>query len=426
MHNLDLSITGLSKVEGHASLTVKVRNGKVLKSRLEIEENRRFFEQMSVGKDFKTLPDFMSRICGTCSPAHFLTTLEAVEDAFNVKISRQTLVLRHLIEFGMYIRDHSLHLLIFSLPDYLGKKSILDFKGREHEYLHLAMRLQKLGSNLSRLVAGRALHPISARIGGFRNFPSEQEIDAVLKELLNGRKDALKLIDLFSSFHYVCHQPTVYSALVNKDYTFLEGKICASTGLCINERDYLKHLKEKVVPYSNAKQSELQGKEFLVGALSRMNLNQKSLHKGTGRVIKEKKIKLVCFSPFSNNLAQAIEVLHCLDCAVELLRSLKIRQEKIPEFRPRAKEGIGVTEAPRGTLYHAYKFNALGKVSGANIVVPTAQNAKNIEKDVKLYLSYLTGLKKNKTEIRTELEKLIRAYDPCFSCSTHFLKMKWV
>jgi coenzyme F420-reducing hydrogenase alpha subunit len=422
---MDLTIKNITKVEGHCHLTVKIRNKKVVFSRLSVKEHQRFFESMVKGKRFEEVPSIVSRICGFCSANHVLASIEAIERVFQVLVSPQTKLMRYLLLNGTLIRSHSLHLFFLALPDYFGKDSILDFNKKEHEEIHRGLRLKKAGSDLIKCFGGRAIHPVTPRIGGFTKIPKKEEISRLIKELEKARKDALETVKLFHGFkEKPLHRKTQFVALTNEDYTFLDGEIQSSKGICIPEAQYLKYLNEFVVPYSTAKEAEFAGEEFFVGAISRYNLNNQSLHKDTKKVLKRLKVSSSLESPYLNNLAQAIEVLHAIDQSISFLNEFTPRKEALPNVKPCEGTGIGVLEAPRGTLFHSYSFNKKGVCLDSNIIVPTNQNVRNMNKDIRTHLQEM--INEPKTKIRLELEKLIRAYDPCFSCSSHFLKIKYV
>ena len=425
MHSLDINLENISKIEGHANLTVKVRHNEVKYAKLIIAEKKRYYEEIVIGKNFLTAPSVLSRICGTCSIAHLTTAIEAVEKGLNLRASAQTLRMRRLLHNAMFIRDHILHLYFFALPDYLGVRSALDFEGELHKYLHDALDLKKSGNDLCNLIAGKTVHPLIPRVGGFSKIPVQKEVEKTIHSLEHARDVALRTVELFDGFSAEFERPTCYVGLVNRNYTFLEGEVRDTCGLCIPESNYMQHFREFVIPYSTAEGFKHDGRDYMVGALARINLNKPALHEKTRKDAKKALRKFPAYSPFLNNLAQAVEVLHCIDLSLEMLGK-GFRDEKAIAIKPRKCEGIGVTEAPRGTLYHQLSINERGVVKDARIVIPTAQNAYNIEQDIKQMVPELLKQGMDRKQIKTELEKLIRAYDPCMSCATHFLKIKWI
>jgi len=419
------SIKEITKVEGHANLDVEMRNGKVEKCELRIFEGQRFFEKMLVGRHFSQVPLIVSRICGFCSISHLGTSIEAVEKAFSVEASDQAILLRELATNAEFIKSHALHLMLLVLPDFLGRESALEFKGREHQYLHWALDMKKAGTDLLKALGGRVYQTVNIRPGGFTSLPTQTDLDGLLPELQKARKIALDTIDLFASFKndFSFARKTEYVGLVGKGYCLLCGHIHCSDGTVVSEEDYLKHVREFVIPYSTAKGASFNHKEYQVGAQARVNLNQSELCSSARNKIKEHKFKFPSHRVYYNIIAQALELLQCIEASIETIKDLRLRKEQLPEIKASEATGIGATEAPRGTLYHAYDFSPEGLVKKANIVVPTLQNTRNIESDLKEFIPGLLKLPQQKANL--EIEKLVRAYDPCISCATHFLKVNW-
>jgi coenzyme F420-reducing hydrogenase alpha subunit len=425
MHeDFDISIEGLSKIEGHASLDVKVRNGKVEDVKLKISENKRFYTQAIRGKQFQTVPQLVSRICGTCSVAHLTCCTEAVEKALEIEPSEQTVLLRKLMMYGMIIRDHAMHLYLFSLPDVLGKDSVLDFDERQHELVHNAFEVKKAGNDLSKLIGGRAIHPPYAQIGNFSHLPEKNETERVIEELKRVRSHVFDLVKIFYDCDFSFRKRTTFVALTTNDFSFLEGVIKSSRRLIIPEQFYWDHLHRVIIPYSQAAGYEFEGRDFMVGALARMNLNREKLHKHT----KNDLAKYIRMFPseniYHNNLAQAIEIIHCIDHSIEILENNDFKKEPQVKFKIKEGKGVGVIEAPRGTLYYAIDLDKQGKIIYGNLVIPTAQNQIKMENDIRRLVA--KNLDKDKGFIQHEIEKLIRAYDPCMTCATHFLKVNWI
>lgn len=427
MHSFDISMENLTKMEGHASLDVSVRDGVVQNCKLEIMENQRFYEEAVRGQPVSTAPQLMSRICGTCSIAHQTCCIEAIENALGIKPTEQSLLMKKIAMYGLMIRDHALHLYFFSLPDVIGKDSILEFDEndkKEHKLLHDSFDIKRAGNSLSTLIAGKAVHAPYPTIGGFLKIPEKEEIDKTIQQLKYARPLALDLCQIFYEWRESFERDTDFVALTTKDFSFMDGSIRSSHGVCIEEKDYLEHLIGIVIPYSQAPGFEFEGEEFLVGALARLNLNKEALHKET-RLAAEKYLKIFPSNNiFHNNLAQALEIVHSIDHSIELLENTNFRKEDIqkPVFKDDAV-GVGVIEAPRGTLYYKTTVNKTGKIEKSTVVVPTAQNQINIEKDIAKLVQENMDMQKAKLE--NEIEKLVRAYDPCLSCASHFLKVNW-
>ncbi|MBU0624890.1 nickel-dependent hydrogenase large subunit [Patescibacteria group bacterium] len=430
MHNADISLESITKVEGHASLDLRIRDGKVEHVHYQIQEAKRFYTQAIEGKPLVAIPALLSRICGTCSNAHQICAIEACEAAIGLKPSEQTMLLRHLTMYGLNIRDHALHLYLFALPDIYGKDNFLAFdenNEEEHQHLHDAFAIKAAGNYLAQIIAGRSVHATYPAIGGFTHFPGQVEVDEAIKKLNEVRPAALRCIETFSRAPFHLDRQTNYMALVPAgNYWFIDGDIVTSQGERYNEKRFRELLEHVVLPYSTASAyTQDDGETYMVGALARLNVAKDTLHNETKKSLGATLDIFPSTDIFHNNLAQAIEILHSLDHAVELLQTKKIIPE--PPVKPEMKEGegIGVVEAPRGTLYHKIHVGQDGIVKHGEVIVPTGQNQVNIEKDIIVLVNRLLSEGAEQEKIEHEIEKLIRAYDPCMSCATHFLKVNW-
>lgn len=428
MHrDLDIAIHNVSKIEGHTDLEVIVQNGIVKDCKLKITENQRFYEQAIRGKNYMQLPQMVSRICGTCSIAHLTCAIEAVEKALDFEPSEQTVVLRKLMTYGLLLRDHALHLYLFAMPDIFNKDSILEFDENDelqHQLIHDAFEIKKAGNNLSTKTGGRAVHAHLATVGGFLKTPSKQDIADLIEELKKVRPKVDLCMKVFKDCPFHFERNTHFVSLTNDDFDFIEGIICSTKGLCIPERELGRHFQEILIPYSQAKGYTIADKDYMVGSLARINQNQANLHPNTKKDAAEYLKLFPSNNIFHNNLAQAIEMLHCIDASIDLLENFEIKPEPAARPEPKDSEGIGVIEAPRGTLYYRLEVEKSGNIKGGNIIVPTAQNQINIENDIRKLVQDNIGMEK--TALTFEIEKLIRAYDPCMSCAAHFLKLKWI
>jgi len=422
---VDISIQDLSKIEGHASLDVKVLDGHVEEVHIRFTDNKRFFTQAIQGRNIKTLSQDVARICGTCSIAHTICCIEAIEHTLNIQPSPQTNLLKRLTMHGLMIRDHALHVYLFSLPDVFNKDSVLDFEGEQEKYLQDSFVVKRAGSNLSKAVAGRAVHAPRPQIGAFLSVPTDEDLKKLIPELQDARKKVLDVLEVYYNCKTDYSRETKFTALVGGPFDFLNGNIKSTDGTDIPEDQYLEHLEKTVLPYSQAVGYKFEGDTYMVGALARLNLNKDALHPNTKKDA-EKYLKLFPSNNiFHNNLAQAIEILHCIDDALEIIQNNSFKEEKSPQIIAKEGVGVGVIEAPRGVLYYRLFVQDDGTIKEGNIITPTQQNQINMEQDIKGIVQKLIDLNTPKEQIQYELEKLIRAYDPCISCATHFLKVNW-
>lgn len=420
----EIKVNHLTKIEGHANLRVKFdrKSRKIKDCKLEVFESPRYFEALMRGRDCREVPYLAGRICGICNIAHLAGSTMAIEDVLGMKVSRQTKLLRELLVLSGIFHSHVLQIYMLALPDYLGYSSALDMKGPDLKLLKRCLELKEVGNDVVNVIGGRSIHPLTSVIGGFTKLPKQDELKKLAKKLRKVRKEALKTAELFSTLKKPEFRfNTDFLALEkDKEYPFLEGNLASLSGITFEPGDYKKYLEEKVVSYSSSKHVRLEGKSFMVGPLARLNINGGNLSKNA--LPNSKAMELPEYNIFSSNFARAIETIHCIDRSIEILENIKIRKDIPVKIRPHKGEGISATEAPRGTLIHHYRLNKEGKVTWINIIPPTTQNVKNIEHAVRHFLPGIMKLGKKKMTL--ELEKLIRAYDPCMSCSAHFLELE--
>lgn len=428
MHRIDLKIEHITKIEGDAAMDVVVEDGKVTDVKFAIVEYKRFFTTAMKGKNIAAIPAHLSRICGTCSNAHVMASIAACEDALGIEVTPQTKLLRKLTMHGLVSRDHALHLYLFVMPDLYGKDAFLDFDENDpeqHQLLHDGFGVKAAGNHLSQLVAGRSVHATFPVIGGFLQFPSAEGVAESIKEMKAIRPAVLRLIDIFVKAPFHLDRQTKYMALVPDDtFGYLGGKIITDHGEVYEQKDFRSHLEHVALPYSQASAYTYKGESYMVGALARINLAKDKLHPHTRESAADALKLFPSTDIYHNNLAQAIEILNSIDESIDTLSNNVFKPEPIIKAPMRAGVGMGVIEAPRGTLYHKIVINEAGIVEDGEVIVPTGQNQVNIERDVGVLVESLVE-NTPKEKINQEIEKLIRAYDPCMSCGSHFLKVKW-
>jgi sulfhydrogenase subunit alpha len=424
--NLDMSIEDISKIEGHASVEILIRNGQILQCEFAIAEMRRFFMQAIRGKPMSAVPGQVARICGTCSNAHILASLKAIEMAIGYTPTPQVALLRQLLNYGLIIRDHALHLYLFVLPDLFNRDSILEFAEDnpvEHQLIHDCFDVKQVGNELAIAVGGRSVHAPIPRIGGFLKLPTKAELTACIPKLQSIRVPVLRLIETFAKCGWKLERDLQFVALVDKDFSFLDGTVKTSDGSQYQPAEYLSKLNSFFIPYSEATGYRFNNMTYMVGALARLNLNRDALHQATKRDAAEAIKLFPSKNIYHNNLAQAIEILHAIDASIDLIGKYEALTEPAPDIKPKAGTGIGIIEAPRGMLYHQVAIDGAGLVTEGHVIVPTGQNQIGIEEAIRDYLN--ADMDKPKEVLTHEIEKIIRAYDPCMSCASHFLKIRW-
>jgi sulfhydrogenase subunit alpha len=424
----NIVVETISKIEGNAGLDVVVEGGAVKDLRFKITDYRRFLTVAARGKRMNAVPSFLSRICGTCSVAHLFASLMAIEDSQGIEVTERTRTLRRLAYDGLMIRDHALHLYFFVLPDVLGVDSILDIPDDPDDHGHTLLRdsfdIKRLGSDISNATVGAAIHAPWPTVGGFSKPPDHARFPELLARLRAVRPQVLRGIESFLRWNASLVRNSDYLCLRNDErFDFLEGGVVDSNGERISEERFEEHLQYVRIPHSHAEGYRFTGtqEDYLVGSLARLNLNADVLHPRTKSDAADAVSVFPSDNVYHNNLAQAIEILQCVDDAIDILEGFEVGEEKPVRGAARAGWGAALIEAPRGLLYHSATVDAAGIVENYDVVVPTAQNQINIENDLRYHVE--RNLHKDDEELRLDAESIIRAYDPCMSCATNFLKM---
>ncbi|MBU0666984.1 MAG: Ni/Fe hydrogenase subunit alpha [Nanoarchaeota archaeon] len=423
-----ITLNHITKVEGHANLSVEIKNNKLVRCELGSIEGTRFFEGIVVGRRYDEIKEITSRICGICSVSHSMTSLKATEKAFDVKVTKQTEILRELMSIGERIRSHATHLYFLVLPDYLGFESAIPMAKQYQKEVFRALDLVKIGNEIVLKTGGRQMHPISCVVGGFTSVPSKEDCDYLLSELKKSRKKAFDTLELFCKLKYPKVELDMEQISLKPETSqpMLKGAIVSNKGLNVSENKYSDFIDEKIESYSTAKFAVKNGKSYLLGALSRVGNNFECFAVDIKKVISKYKFIFPSKNIFNQNVAQAAELVYWLDEAISILENNEFELQKLVFVSVKAGTGRAATEAPRGILFHEYSFDDSGNVTHCNIMTPTCQNLRGMEEYVHAFIELLLKKKVKKKEIILEIEKLIRAYDPCFSCSTHFLQVDWL
>lgn len=409
------------KIEGHATFYTHLRSGRIDEARIIGLDGDRFVEKILFGRKYWEAPIITSRICGICPVIHNITSAKGVEAALGIKVSEQTETLRKLMLCGQMIQSHALHLYLLVLPDFVGMSSSFELQKNHPDLFANAVALKKYADSIIETIGGRAVHPVSNVVGGFKKYPNKNTLKALLEEVKNINEIALKSLTLFNTFDYPeILRDHIYSALsYENEYAFYKGDVRTTEGNVFEAKDYNKYIYEELVPYNRAKFATLKGKEMMVGAMARMNINRNYLPKEVKTILKEMKITDEFKNPFDNILAQTIELYYFIILSEKIIERLlkdKIIEEKIIEPK-KYSDGTTACEAPRGTLFHYYKIDKDGTILKCDIVTPTVQNLPSLEKDMRLLNPLLKD--KKPAERNQLIEMLIRAYDPCITCATH-------
>jgi sulfhydrogenase subunit alpha len=423
--NQDIHIPALARVEGEGALTIRLKDGAVNEIFLNIYEPPRFFEGFLLGRYFQDVPDITARICGICPVAYQMSSVQALEAALQVTISPEVRLLRQLLYCAEYIESHALHIYMLQAPDLVGYESAISLAADAPDLVKKALRLKKIGNDLLKTIGGRSVHPVSTCVGGFYRWPTVEAIHALIPELEWAREASIETVKWAATLNYPeFEQDYEFVALSRlEEYSIYDGYIVSSTGKRTSPEEFEKFYLETHVERSNALHSHtIDNTTYFVGPLARLNLNFKQLRPAARQVAKEIGLKLPLRNPYKGLLARAIELVHTTDLATELAGLYNPKGPSCKEFKVRPGEGYGVSEAPRGLLYHRYVVDEQGLIRFARITPPTAQNFAQMEAD--LWALAPSVVKQPQEQASLSFEHLLRSYDPCISCATHFLSLK--
>ena len=430
--NVEVNVHHITRVEGHGNINVKIKNGAVETCEWSIPEAPRYFEAMVLGRSWHELHHITSRICGICSIGHTLASLKATESAMGITISEQDLKLRKLALHGENLQSHILHLGFLVLPDLLGVGSVIPVATTNPNEVKTVLGLHRLANEMSTLICGRTTHPQRLLPGGFSKIPSMKELITLRKKLQDAVPAVLAVADLFKALSGKLPdftRETEFIALTDpSEYALYDGKMASTDTGSAPVKEYLSFTNEYVIPQSTAKWAKHNRSSYMVGALARFNINYNQLSPLAKKTAEMFNLKPVCHNPFMNSIAQLVEVAHSFEDSIKLINELEAAglQSQPDYFNPaikvKAGAGVGAVEVPRGILFHEYGYNDKGICVKGNCIIPTNQNHGNIQEDMTALVPQIAT--KSEKEIELTLEMLVRAYDPCISCSTHVTKIQ--
>jgi coenzyme F420-reducing hydrogenase alpha subunit len=418
-----IAINHLTRVEGHGNIRIRIKNGTVEEARWEVVETPRFFEAMLVGKLWENAPYLCGRICGICSIGHTLASIRAVENAFGITPAEQTDELRLLLKHMETMQSHILHLYFLAAPDFLGVGSVLPLTRSHPAEVQRALRLKLLANDACDLIGGRRLHPTRTVVGGFTMLPEKAQLERLAQRLLAAQEDLAAAAELFATFTIpdFARETEFVSLKGDHCYPFIGGELVSSDGVVKQEEDYRAMTNEYCEQGFTSKLSRLSRDAFAVGALARLNNNFDHLHPAARKVARGFGLTPVNHNPFMANIAQLVECVHVAHDSLAIIKELLKRKWRPPRVpvTPKKGKGVGAVEVPRGILYHAYEFDREGRIVKADCVIPTSQNHANIHADLKALARQWAAQGKADTDIELLAQMLVRAYDPCISCSVH-------
>ena len=422
--NIRINVPVLTRVEGEGALQLQIKNGAIQDLQLRIYEPPRLFEKMLEGREPNEAIDMVARICGICPVAYQMTAVQGLESLFKVSVTPWVRAMRRVFYCGEWLQSHALHIHMLAAPDFLGYNNIIEMAADHPATVRRGLRLQSLGNDLIALFGARSVHPVGVQVGGFYHAPDPKDVTALCKRLQAAKQDAVELVRWTTSLPFPDNQQDFVAVCLRHptEYPMNEGRIVSSTGLDIDSRDYLDHIRELQVPHSTALHALMQDKPYLVGPLARINLNVDHLPAELDDILKAGGITFPSQNMFHSIVARATEIWLAIHEALRLLQDYSNPATAAISWQPRAGTGIAATEAPRGLLWHQYELDDTGRIQSARIIPPTSQNQARIEEDLQNSLE-MFGLEQDDDALRLHGETVIRNYDPCISCATHFLQL---
>jgi sulfhydrogenase subunit alpha len=417
-------VNPLARVEGEGELHLTIRGNRVTEAKVKIVEPPRLFEAILRGRQFTEVPDITARICGICPVAYQMGSVQALERIGNLTIDPQVRRLRRLLYCGEWIESHVLHIYMLHAPDFLGYDDAIRMAADHPTDVQRGLRLKQIGNDVVRIVGGREIHPINVRVGGFYRVPTVEELQRLVEPLAWARDAALETVRWVAGFEYPdFEQDLPQVALVHPDeYPMNDGRLGSTRGLDIPVPEYDTHFTEEHVEHSTALHSVGPRREpYIVGPLARYTLNYARLPDVARTAARAAGLGQTCHNPFQSIIVRAVETVAACDDALRLIAEYEPPAEPAVPAPPTAGTGSGCTEAPRGICYHRYRVDARGTVLDAKIVPPTSQNYKGMERDLLRFAERMLHLPHE--QLVWKCEQVVRNYDPCISCSTHFLKV---
>jgi sulfhydrogenase subunit alpha len=421
-----LAATGLARVEGEGAMYVRVSAGQVEEVRLDIYEPPRFFEAFLAGRSFTEPPDITARICGICPVAYQTSACQAIEAACGVTLPGPVADLRRLLYCGEWISSHALHVFMLHAPDFLGYPGAVELARDHREIVERGLALRRVANSIMEVVGGRSVHPVNVRVGGFYRAPSPAELAPLAEQARRALDLALDTAEWVTGFDFPDFSLD-HELLALRDpgrYPIERGTLVSSEGLEFTAAEFERHVIEEQVPHSTALHARLAGRSgsYLTGPLARYALNSQWLPPAAAAAAREAGLGPICRNPFQSIIVRAVEIVCAIEEALRLIEAYQPPDRPFVAAAPQAGTGHGVSEAPRGVLYHRYELDADGIVRSARIVPPTSQNQAAIQNDLRGFVQDRLDLDDDR--LTHDCEQAIRNYDPCISCAAHFLTLR--
>ncbi len=419
-----IKIDYLSRVEGESGIIIEIKDGKITNLYLNVFEAPRFFESFLKGRPYYDVMDFTARICGICPVAYQMSSVHAIERIFGIELDENIRQLRRLMYCGEWIQSHALHIYLLNGPDFYGIESAWASK----EYLAVAKKgimLKKLGNQIISIIGGRSIHPVSVKVGGFYKIPNRKELHALLGELEDAYEKALYGINWAAGLDFKDNSWDMHFISMSHpdEYPMNDGFVVSNKGLNLSMDRFLESIQEYQVEHSTSLYSGIKVNtslsHYIVGPISRLNLNYERLPEEIKDVVRKNGIYLPITNTQMGIIARSVELAYAFHEAIRIIKGYEETDNPYFSFEPRAGEAVWITEAPRGMLIHRYEINEEGYVKNCTIIPPTSQNLRHIERDIYHFIE--CNIDKPMEFLKREAEKIIRSYDPCISCSVHLV-----
>jgi sulfhydrogenase subunit alpha len=418
-----INIDRIARVEGEGALTVTVKDGRVQAVHLRLYEAPRYFESFLQGRTVSELPDLVARVCGICPVAYQMSAVHAIEQLMGIRIEGALRELRRLLYCGEWIESHVLHIYLLHAPDFFGYPSGIDMARDHPDLITRGLQMRKVGNQIVTLLGGRAIHPVSVRIGGFSRVPRRQELTPLREALLWARDAAVETVQWTAGFEFPDFTQRYRFVAVKPahEYPMNEGPVAVSEGPEFPATEFETHFAETQNTHSHALACTFQNEAYMVGPPARLHLNYERLSPLSREVLDATGLRLPLLNPFQAIIARAVETLYAMDEAIRIIDRYEPPPAAALPAAMRSGTGMAATEAPRGLLFHRYRVDADGVIREVRLIPPTSQNQRRIEEDLRAFLPRVLGL--SDEQAAGHCERVIRSYDPCISCATHFLRL---
>ncbi|MFP4686803.1 MAG: Ni/Fe hydrogenase subunit alpha [bacterium] len=424
MSSRKLEVDYLARVEGEGKMYVNIEDDVVKEARLEIFEPPRFYEGFLRGRKYTEAPDITSRICGICPIAYITSSSQAMEQILGIEVEGRLRDLRRLIYCGEWIESHGLHAFMLHAPDFLGYQDSIQMAADHPEIVKKALKVKKIGNDIVSTMAGREIHPINTKVGGFYRAPKKEELEGLVEDLKWGLETCHEMLEWGATLDYPdLERDYEFVALRHpEEYAIDRGRIVSNKGIDIEADEFDEYFEEIQMEHSTSFYAKVKGRGYyLTGPLARYTLNFEQLSDSAKEAAINAGLGEECYNPFKSLPVRLVEMIYVYEEALRIIADYERPEKPTLDLKPKAGVGHGVSEAPRGLLYHSYKIDDEGTIEDATIVPPTAQNQGAIEEDLKDFVAARLEMEDDK--LQWQCEQAIRNYDPCISCSCHFLNL---